>query len=114
MQFIKKAGRVLGKSWRGFHPPNPPVPYADHELNWGQHSAVKEVNVPELDLTGWAKILDWGYDAELYGRGSDRVMVDRETGRVIIRYTFREETGKEVILFEEDRLKIQPKKNKGG
>lgn len=41
-----------------------------------------------LDETGWVKILDWGYTAEVYGRGNDRVIIDRKTGRgrVIIRY----------------------------
>ena len=60
--------------------------------------------MPELDLTGWVRILDWGYTAEVYGRGNDRAMIDRETGRVIIRYKSREATRKEVILSE--RLKI--------
>ena len=46
--------------------------------------------MPELDLTGWVKILDWGYNAEVYGRGNDRVMIDRKTSGVIIRYEFRE------------------------
>ncbi len=57
------------------------------------------MKVPELDLTGWVKILDWGYTAEVYGRGSDRVMVDRKTGEVIIRYKDREPTGKEVMYM---------------
>ncbi len=48
--------------------------------------------MPELDLTGWVKILDWGYTTEVYGRGNDRVMIDRKTGEVIIRYKFRKAT----------------------
>lgn len=42
-----------------------------------------------LDGTGWVKILDWGYTTELYGRGNDRVLIERMTRSVIIRYTFR-------------------------
>lgn len=42
----------------------------------------------QFDETGWVKILDWGYTAEVYGRGNDRVMIDRKTGRVIIRFKF--------------------------
>ena len=43
-----------------------------------------------MDLKGWAKRLDWGYDAEVYGRGKDRVMINRNTARVIIRYKIQE------------------------
>ena len=57
--------------------------------------------MPEPDLTGWVKTLDWGYTAEVYERGNDRVMIDRKTGEVITRYEFREATGKEVIAIAE-------------
>jgi len=60
------------------------------------NSLIKERPEPKLDGTGWVKILDWGYTAEVYGRGNDRVMIDRMTGSVIIRYTFRE--GGDVLL----------------
>lgn len=56
--------------------------------------------MPALDLTGWVKIRDWGYNAEVYGRGNNRVMIDRKTSEVIIRYEFRRIAGKEVILSE--------------
>lgn len=46
----------------------------------------------QLNKTGWVKILDWGYNAEVYGRGNDRVMIDRKTGEVIIRYKSRKAT----------------------
>ena len=40
-------------------------------------------------MTEWVKILDWGFTYELWGKGNDRVLVDRGTGKEVLSYTFK-------------------------
>lgn len=44
----------------------------------------------QIDLTGWVPKLTYGYSLDVYAKGSQRVGVDRLTGKVVISYTFRE------------------------
>ncbi len=39
-----------------------------------------------MDLTDWKHILPFGYSCDVYGQDNKRVMVDRDTGQVIIEY----------------------------
>jgi len=40
-----------------------------------------------MDLTGWTFILTFGKNLDIYGRGEERVGIDRDTGRVVMSYT---------------------------
>jgi len=39
-----------------------------------------------MDLTDWKYILTFGDSGDVYGKDNKRVMVDRDTGEVIIEY----------------------------
>ena len=38
----------------------------------------------------WKWILTYGFTLDLFGCGNKRKLVDRETGRVVVIYTFKE------------------------
>ena len=40
-----------------------------------------------MDLTGWTFILDFGLNGQIYGKGSRRVLVDKNTKRVVLEYS---------------------------
>ena len=39
-----------------------------------------------MDLTDWKHILTFGDSCDIYGKDNKRVIVDRDTGQVIIEY----------------------------
>jgi hypothetical protein len=39
-----------------------------------------------LDLTGWVCILTYGDGLDIYGKGDDRVGIERSSGKVILQY----------------------------
>ena len=42
------------------------------------------------DLSQWTYILTYGYSLDLYGFGALRVVIDRNTGRKVVSYVFKE------------------------
>jgi len=39
-----------------------------------------------MDLTDWKYLFNFGYSGDVYGKDNKRVMVDGDTGQVIIEY----------------------------
>jgi len=39
-----------------------------------------------MDLTDWKYLFNFGYSGDIYGKDNKRVIVDRDTGQVIIEY----------------------------
>ena len=40
----------------------------------------------EFDLSQWEHILDFGSSFAVYGRGRQRAMVDKATGKLVVKY----------------------------
>lgn len=38
------------------------------------------------NLVGWNKVGTWGTDCDIYANGRSRMMIDRDTGEVVIAY----------------------------
>ncbi|MBA7664556.1 hypothetical protein ES703_72617 [subsurface metagenome] len=51
-----------------------------------------------MNLQGWTYLLTYGYDLDIYAMGAERVVVERETKRVLFRYYFSACTGGENSL----------------
>lgn len=47
--------------------------------------ATKLIDKPTFDLTGWEYLLTFGGKLDVYGRGTERVMIDLE-GKVVAEY----------------------------
>jgi len=39
-----------------------------------------------MDLKGWTYLLTFADDLDVYGKGHDRLVVDRSSGNVVVRY----------------------------
>lgn len=39
-----------------------------------------------MNLEGWEYLVTYGLNMDIYAKGNDRVGIDRDTGRVVIRY----------------------------
>ena len=48
-----------------------------------------------MNLNGWEYILTFGFSLNIYAKGDDRIMVDRNSGRVMLRFTVDEQGGGE-------------------
>lgn len=46
-----------------------------------------------MDLRGWKFKITFGFNCDVYSKGKERVMIDRRTGGVVIRYTMKERLG---------------------
>ena len=44
-------------------------------------------------MKGWRDVLTYGYSLDLYARGNQRRGVDRESGKVVLKYTFNKKGG---------------------
>ena len=40
-----------------------------------------------LIMTGWKYIATFGFTVAVYSRGNDRVAINKDTGRVLVKYT---------------------------
>lgn len=46
-----------------------------------------------MELTGWTYLLTYGYKGDVYAKGKERVMIDRRTAAVIVRYKVNKKGG---------------------
>lgn len=48
---------------------------------------IEELRAPVFDVSDWDFIAGYGTSAWIYAKGDERVLVNRETGRLILRFT---------------------------
>lgn len=48
---------------------------------------IEELRAPVFDVSDWDFIAGYGTSAWIYAKGNERVLVDRNTGRLIVRFT---------------------------
>ena len=48
-----------------------------------------------MNLEGWEYVLTFGFSLDIYAKGNDRIMVNRNSGRVVLRFTVDEQGGED-------------------